>query len=53
MKKFIALILTAALGCSLFSGCGAFMQKSKNNDGVFINQEVNNGKNEDNYRERN
>ena len=44
MKKFIALILTAALGCSLFSGCGAFMQKSKNNDGVFINQEVNNEK---------
>lgn len=40
MKKIIALVLTAALGCSLFAGCNFLQGKSENEDGVYINKEV-------------
>lgn len=44
MKKFIALVLTAALGCSLFTGCTVFQGKSENEDGVYVNKKVSNEK---------
>lgn len=44
MKKFIALVLTAALACSLFTGCTVFQGKSENEDGVYVNKKVSNEK---------
>lgn len=44
MKKIIALVLTAALACSLFTGCTVFQGKSENEDGVYVNKKVSNEK---------
>lgn len=44
MKKIIALVLTAALACSLFTGCTVFQGTSENEDGVYVNKKVSNEK---------